>query len=184
MRTLQGGFPAWRRIAIVREVREAGSDPSFLLKALGEASGELRRQIYGLSRRDLRRRGPGFDEDWSLLAIAFHMREAERGFLRQLTSMLTEHEPEIPHVDVDDIPFEEDWRDADEDELLEEFHYLRRRTSYLLWDLPSSDWERGGLHPYRGRVTVIQLAREIYQHDLEHLWQSQRMLEAAAGARA
>ena len=33
-------------------------------------------------------------------------------------------------------------------------------------------------HPYRGRVTLLELTREMYQHDLEHLWQTRRMIEA------
>lgn len=166
----------------MRYVRQAGSDPSFLLKALGEASGELQRAFYGLHPRELTRQGRGMDDGWCLQAIPFHMRETERGFAAQFQAMLDRREPEILHVDVDDIPFPEDYEDTDEDEVLEEFHYLRRRTTYLLWDISERDWERGGIHPYRGRVTVLQLAREMYQHDLEHLWQARRMIEALAGA--
>jgi hypothetical protein len=68
------------------------------------------------------------------------------------------------------------------EELLEEFHYLRRRTTYTLWDIDERDWQRGGIHPYRGRLTVLDLAREAYRHDLEHLWQSRRMIDQLAGA--
>ncbi len=168
----------------MRYVREAGSDPAFLLKALGEVSGELRNLLDGKQRKRLLRRGTGYDEDWCLLAIATHLRETERGFQDQLLPMLTGDEPEIRHVDVDDIPLQPDYRDCDHETVLEEFQYLRRRTAYLLWDLGPGDWERGGIHPYRGRMTVLQLAREIYQHDLEHLWQARRMLEQRAGARA
>ena len=32
----------------MRYVRQAGSDPSFLLKALGEAAGELNRAFFGI----------------------------------------------------------------------------------------------------------------------------------------
>jgi hypothetical protein len=163
-------------------VRQAGSDPSFLLKALSEGSGELRRCFYSLRRRELLRPSTGDDEDWCLMAIPFHMLQVERGVTDQFERMLSSREPEIRHVDLDDIPFREDYVEADEDELLEEFHYLRRRTSYMLWDLSPSEWERGGIHPYRQRLTVLEVTRELYQHDLEHLWQARRMLDALAGA--
>lgn len=163
-------------------VRQAGSDPSFLLKAMSEGSGELRRCLYGLRRRDLLRASSGDDEDWCLMAIPFHMLQVERGVSGQFERILSSREPEIKHVDVDDIPFREDYVEADEEELLEEFHYMRRRTSYMLWGLSPSEWERGGTHPYRGRLTMLELTRELYQHDLEHLWQARRMLEALAGA--
>jgi hypothetical protein len=167
----------------MREVRRAGSDPAFLLKALSEASGEMQRAFYGLNRRDLLRPGEGFDDCWCLLSIAVHLRDTERAVLEQLETMLTRREPEIRHVDMDALPLEDDYRDADEEEVLEEFQYYRRQSSYMLWDLMPGEWERGGLHPYRGRLTVLEIARELYQHDLEHLWQVRRMIDARAGAR-
>jgi hypothetical protein len=92
----------------MRYVRQAGSDPSFLLKALGEAAGELHRGFFGIRERELLREGDGLDEGWCLLAIPYHLREVEQGILGQLETMLRAREPEIRHVDVDDIPFRED----------------------------------------------------------------------------
>ena len=162
----------------MKYVREAGSDPSFLLKALSEASGELQRAFYGLTPRQLMIPGQGVDEGWHLLAIPWHMRDVERKVMRQYETILHERGSDMPHVDYDDIPFEEDYCEEDEEELLEEFHYLRRRSSYLLWDLMPGEWERAGVDPYRGRMTLLEIARETYRHDLEHLWQARRMMEA------
>jgi hypothetical protein len=171
-------------MAAVQYVRQAGSDPAFLRKALGEASGELRRALDGVPRRMLMRHGEGKDEDWCLLSQMVHLRDVERGFNAQTEAILGGIEEAIPHVDIDGIPFEDEYREEDEDEVLEEFHYLRRHTAYMLWDLMPGEWERAGVHPYRGRVTLLQLVREMYQHDLEHLWQVRRMIEAfTAGAR-
>lgn len=167
----------------MRYVRQAGSDPSFLLKAMGEAAGELQRAFYGVSERELQREGTGTDEGWSLLAIPFHMRQVEQGIQRQLELMLNRREPEIRHVDLDDIPFREDYIEEDVEELLEEFHYLRRETTFIFWGIDERDWERGGVHPYRGRLTVLDIARETYQHDLEHLWQARRMIDRLGGDR-
>jgi len=33
-------------------------------------------------------------------------------------------------------------------------------------------------------VTVLELAREMYQHDLEHLWQARRMMDRLAAGTA
>lgn len=167
----------------MRYVRQAGNDPGFLLKALSEASGELRRAFYGMPRRTLLQPGDGFDEQWCLMAIAYHVRDTERGVHDQVQAMLNRRDPEIPHVDMDDIPFREDYEEADDEELLDEFHYMRQRLAYSLWDTDERQWQRGGIHPYRGRLTVLEIVREVYQHDLEHLWQAQRMIERM-GARA
>ena len=48
----------------------------------------------------------------------------------------------------------------------------------MLWELAEPEWDRAGIHPYRGRMTIRQLTREMYQHDLEHLWQTRRMIDA------
>ncbi len=161
-------------------LRQAGSDPSFLLKALSEASGELRQQFYGIPRRLLLEPGEGYDEDWCLLGVAVHLRDVEMGFLQQLEIILSSPEPDIPHVDLDDIPLREDLENEYEDEVLAEFHYRRRHSTYVLWDLSERQWDRTGVHPYRGRVSITDLAREMYRHDLEHLWQVRRMIETLA----
>ena len=164
-------------------VRQAGSDPSFLLKALSEASGELARSFRGFSRRELRKPAPPPDDGWTLLAIPYHLRETERGLLKQFEIITRHRSPQIPSVDLDDIPIDEDYRDEDVNDLLEEFHDLRRRSSYLLWDLLPSEWEKAGIHPYRGPLTLLEIVREAYQHDLEHLWQVKRMLESMTSPR-
>jgi hypothetical protein len=50
---------------------------------------------------------------------------------------------------------------------------LRQEVTYLLWDLlwglDDRDWQATGEHPYRGAVSIETLARELAQHDLEHL---------------
>ena len=162
----------------MRYVRQAGSDPSFLLKALSEASGEFRREYRGLSRRDLLQPGSRPDDGWCLLALAVHARDTERGVIGQVEAIIRRREPRLRYVDFDNIPFPDEYTDADEDDVLEEFHDLRQRLAYTLWELDSDDWERAGAHPYRGRTTLLDLARETYQHDLEHLWQVRRMVLA------
>lgn len=170
-------------MACVRFVRKAGSDPAFLIKAMNEASGELRELFYGQRLGTLLEPADPPDDGWSLMGIAFHMRTVEEGVSEQLEKIVRYREPDIPNVDMDDIPFPEDYDEADEEELLEEFHYFRRRTTYLLWDLGEEEWVRGGMHPYRGRITVMEIARELYRHDLEHLWQARRIVDAKTQAR-
>ncbi len=162
----------------MRELRQAGSDPAFLRKALSEAGGELRQALAGLRRRELLHPGAPPDEDWTPLGIAVHLRDTELGVIAQLEAILSAREPAIRAVDIDDIPLLEEYRDEELEEVLDDFHYYRRHTAYALWDLNPGDWERGGIHPYRGRMTVLEIAREMYRHDLEHLWQVRRMVGA------
>ena len=158
-------------------MREAPtSSDRFLLKALGEAAGELRGLLHPLRGRRARIPGEGPDEGWCPLAIAVHLRDIERAAGQQVEAILRCPHAPIRHVDLDDIPFPEDYARADLDEALDGFAWLRQETSYALWGLSPEEWERPAIHPYRGEVTLIDLVRELYQHDLEHLWQARRML--------
>ena len=162
----------------MQSVRRAADDPRFLLKALGEASGELRRAIEGLPPGMLLETGRGADDGWCLMSLAVHVRKVEQGTLKQVERILSSPGDRIEAVDLDDIPLAEDYDDEDEEDVFAEFSYLRRQLTYTLWEAMEREWRQTGHHPYRGDVTVFQLVRELYQHDLEHLWQAHRMLEA------
>ena len=147
----------------------------WVLKALREAGDELIDQFYGPREKELRWRPQ--DDEWSLKEIAGHLRDNEELALEQIRLMAGDEEPPLPARDVDAMPLERDYRSADVQELLAAFAGLRRQTYRLLWGLASEDWGRCGHHPYRGEVTIAQVARELAEHDLGHLWQVRRLRE-------
>jgi hypothetical protein len=149
------------------------SSQQWMLKALHEAADELQSQLLGLSEEDLcRRPAPG---EWSLKEIAAHLRDAEDCFLERLRLIASQGEPHLPDVDVDAHVAERDYQSLDLHEVLLELSLLRQRSAGLLWGLEPSDWEREGLHPYRGRLSIMQVARDMNEHDLGHLWQVRRL---------
>ncbi len=143
------------------------------MKALREAGGTLFSEFAGLDETTLRHR-PAEDE-LSLKEIAAHLRDAEELALRQLTSASEEPDKRLPVWDVEVLPFERDYRNADLRGLLGELRNLRRLTTALLWTLRDWDWRREVRHQYRGEITIEMIARELAQHDLEHLWQVRRL---------
>ena len=153
----------------------------WVLKALREAGDELVDQFYGPSDKELRWRPQ--DDEWSLKEIAGHLRDNEELALEQMTLMASDEDPPLPARDVDALSQERDYRAADIRELLGDFAGLRRQTQRLLWGLASEDWGRCGRHPYRGEVTIVQIARELAEHDLGHLWQARRLRQALRGDR-
>jgi hypothetical protein len=153
-------------------------DSQWLLKALYEAAGELEMQLWGLSKEELRWR-PAEDE-WCLKEIAGHLRDCEGRYLQRLRDVAELDEPEIPAFDADSIVPESDYRDLDLHEMLEAFVNLRHRTTALLWSLDPQAWQRRGIHPYLGPLTVTQIAREMNEHDLSHLWQARRLRQDLA----
>ncbi len=110
-----------------------------------------------------------------LKEIAAHMRDAEELALQQITAIAEGSLRSLPAWDVDLLPMERDYRDEDVFVFLASFRGLRRETTGLLWGLSDAGWRDEGRHPYRGNLSVEQIARELAQHDLEHLWQVRRL---------
>jgi len=153
------------------------SDTSgWVLKALRECSNIVVRELSVLDEDELRW-SPG-DGDWCLKEIAAHLRDAEQLALRQMNAIREGRRRPLPTWDIDLLPAERDYRSADLGDLLAEMRELRQEVTYLLWDLTESDWQASGEHPYRGPVSIETLARELAQHDLEHLAEVRRVKAA------
>lgn len=154
-------------------------DPmSWLLKALRETSHAMETLLWNLDDRDLDRR---VDEDeWSCAELIQHMNEMERRFGERLERMINECEPRIAAFDADSIASECDDGRYNCYDAMDEFASIRRQSVYALWALDDGDWERRGVHPYLGPLTIMQVAREMNEHDLAHLWQLRRLCDALA----
>jgi len=151
-------------------------DPqAWVLKALREAGGSLLSELASFD-EDILRWRPG-DDEWSLKEIAAHLRDAEELAIAQLNAFASGGSKPLPAWDVDVLPQERSYQDEEIDRLLASFRDLRRETTYLLWGLTDADWGSSAQHPYRGEVTLGEIAHELAQHDLEHLWQVQRLKE-------
>jgi hypothetical protein len=164
----------------VREIPREPDNGRFLLKAIGEAGRELAEELYGIRRRDAQRIG---DDGWSFLLVAAHVRDFERMTLAYLERILSRRRPELEAIDTERVVDDPSLVTEDIEQLVSEFLYLRRQTMMLLYDLSPAAWERTGVHEYRGEVSVLQLARELNQHDLDYLWRVCRMREAAVQSR-
>jgi hypothetical protein len=149
-------------------------EQSWILKALREAGSELIDQLDGLSEEELRWHPP--EEERSLEEIILHLRDHERLGLRQIQLIAeTDGEPLLPTMDIDALSVELDSGTQDTREALRAFGRLRSRMVRALWGLLAQDWGRCGRHPYRGLVSIAEIARELSQHDLGHLWQVRRV---------
>jgi hypothetical protein len=153
---------------------------AWLLKALRETSHAIEALIWDLD-EDVLDRKPG-DDEWSVFELVQHMSEMEHCFVERLESIVRLDEPRIRAFDADSIAA---WRETNVDspfELMDDFNSERQRSVYLLWSLDDADWERRGIHPYLGPLTVLQCAREMNEHDLAHLWQVRQLCDRYSAA--
>jgi DinB family protein len=156
---------------------------SWLLKALRETAHAMESLLWNLDDDDALERRPDEDE-WSCKELAAHMGEMERRYIERLERIVRMDEPRVTAFDSDSID-QRPVRDSDGVfDLMDEFSVLRRQSVYLLWSLDEDDWERRGVHPYLGPLTITQVAREMNEHDLAHLWQLRRLCDRFAPASA
>lgn len=156
-------------------------DPkSWLLKALRETANALESLLWGIDEELVA--GRPDEDEWSSAELMRHMAEMERCYVDRLERMVTLDEPHIRAFDADSLEDARRPRRPDAFDALEEFAELRRQAVYLLWSLERSDWHRKGIHPYLGPLTILQVAREMNEHDLAHLWQMRRLADHFAAA--
>ncbi len=75
-------------------------------------------------------------------------------------------------------PKKPSWNDAPE--ALSTFKQRRAETLAFLRGLKPEQWERGGIHPVRGRMTVTDFVGLMAWHDDNHLDQLKRALDGKA----
>jgi hypothetical protein len=148
---------------------EESDSQGWVMKALREAGNSIVSELSGLDEKALCKRPA--EGELCLKEIAAHLRDAEELAALQITALIESKQKPVPVWDVDVLPMERDYRSYSLRKLLTEFRNLRRETTYMLWGLDESDWKRPGKHPYKGSVTLEEIARGLAQHDLEHLWQ-------------
>jgi hypothetical protein len=152
----------------------------WLLKALRETAHAMESLLWDIDAGRAHERPAG--GEWSCADLVDHMAAMERRYLERLELMIAEDEPRIAAFDGDSIAADRTESLPDAFEALDDFGSLRQHTVYLLWSLDDGDWLRRGVHPYLGPLTVQQVAREMNEHDLSHLWQLRRICDALSVA--
>ena len=120
-------------------------------------------------------------EAWSPTEIVCHLRDIEEVFGERVAAILANEEPALPEAG----PAERWARErqyARHDPALAVAHFRRRRGESLemLVALPPADWQRGGEHAARGRLSIDMLVAHLAWHDDNHLEQLTRALEGRA----
>jgi hypothetical protein len=148
---------------------------SWLLKALRETAHAMESLLWDLDDDALDRRPA--DDEWSCRELVTHMCEMERRYIQRLERIVRLDEPHIDAFDADSAVPDDDADEQSAFDVMDEFAVQRRQAVYLLWSLDDADWQRRGVHPYLGPLTITQVAREMNEHDLAHLWQLRRLCD-------
>jgi hypothetical protein len=117
---------------------------------------------------DAVRRRPSPDK-WAIVEIACHLRDAERVFVERFSKMAHQERPSFWMMDNDRVAESLRYREADLGSVVKEWKRRRGDTLTLLRALPHAAWQRTGLHPKRGELTIEQLVTVLAGHDGRHI---------------
>ena len=135
-----------------------------LIQRLDSAPDRLLRLCADVSPEDATQR-PG-EGEWSVTEVARHLVEGDRdAFLPRLCRMLAEDRPVFDSRD------RAGGDPSDLATLLIEFESARREAVRILRELDPASWNREGVSPSRGVVTIEAYALTMADHDDEHLAQ-------------
>ncbi|UCE61131.1 MAG: DinB family protein [Phycisphaerales bacterium] len=128
------------------------------------------------SPRDMRRRP--FPGKWTPNEIIGHLADAEWVYGYRIRLVLCEDQPTILGMDQDLWVSGQRYNDREPADLLEMFRGLRSFNLPLWRQMAPSDFERAGKHNERGDESLGAMIRMLAGHDLSHIDQISRYLEA------
>ena len=115
---------------------------------------------------------------WAPVEVVCHLRDVEETFNERLAAILAMDEPALPEAGPADR-WAEERQYLRHDAATALAHFRRRRGESLetLVGLSPSQWQRGGEHPARGRLSIDMLVALMAWHDDNHLEQLTRAVE-------
>ncbi len=148
------------------------------LTRLERTADELAAAIRGQSEATLSRRPDA--KNWAPKEVVCHLRDTEETFLLRFETIMASDNPRLSGPDPDRWAEERQYLRNDTGEALGAFRKRREDTLAFMRKLTPGEWERGGTHPVRGRITVDQFLTLMAWHDDNHLDQLRRALEGGA----
>lgn len=119
-------------------------------------------------------------KNWAAKEVVCHMRDTEALFMERFQLIMAMNDPTLIGPDPDRWAEERQYLRNDATDALAAFRRRREETLAFMRKLSPADWNRGGIHAVRGRLTLDHFAALMAWHDDNHLDQLKRALEGRA----
>ncbi len=124
------------------------------------------------------RSAKGGDENWSVVEVICHLRDAEEISLQRIKTIRDQDHPRIARYDQLVLARERNYREADPYAALEAFTSFREQHAAVLSALSPEEWERSGEFEAFGEMTISAHTIHKLYHDTIHCAQIARQLMA------
>jgi DinB family protein len=132
-----------------------------------EAGGKrIESEVKGVP-EDVLRRKPS-PEEWSIMEFLAHLADNEQVLLTRYVRIANTDKPALAGVDNAKLAVKLKYNERDLSDTLKEFKRLRADTLTLLRALPQHGWQRIGIDPERGEITIESMAKIHADHDSSH----------------
>ena len=115
--------------------------------------------------------------NWSAKEVICHIRDTEESFMARFQTIMAMDEPKFLPVEPDRWAADRQYLRNDAAEALDTFRARRDESIKFLLGLQPEQWERGGIHATRGRMTIKDFIGLMAWHDDNHLDQCKRALQ-------
>ena len=149
------------------------------LQRLMRTGDELGAAIEGRSDAVLSRRPDA--KNWAAKEVVCHLRDTEESFAGRFAQILAmDIDPPLGAASADRWAEERQYLRNDTAEAVAAFRVRRQETLEIFRTLTPAQWDKGGLHPVRGRITLDGFLALLAWHDDNHLDQLTRALDGRA----
>jgi uncharacterized damage-inducible protein DinB len=149
------------------------------IQRLTRTADELAAAVKGESDAVLSRRPD--EKNWAAKEVVCHLRDAEEGFTTRFEQILAmDVDPKLAGPSADRMAEERQYLRNDAAEALAAFRKRRQETVAFFGTLTPAQWDKGGIHPVRGRITLDGFLTLMAWHDDNHLDQLTRALQGRA----
>ena len=118
----------------------------------------------------------GGEENWSVVEVVCHLRDAEERAIERMRKMRDEHNPFLAAYDQARWAVERNYASEQIRAALAKFLDLRSQHLNELRALSPAAWERTGQHEEQGQITIASQTLHMVCHDAIHLAQIARQL--------
>jgi len=158
----------------------AKQPPEQRLGRMSRTADDLAAAIRSQSEAALARRPDG--KNWAANEVICHLRDIEEVHFVRFHTILANDDPKI-YADpsaADRFAEDRQYLRNNAGQALAAFRRRREESLALLRSLTPEQWQRGCLHPTRGRLTIDTFVTMLAWHDDNHLDQLRRALEGKA----
>jgi hypothetical protein len=122
----------------------------------------------------------GGEEEWSIVEVVCHLRDAEEQALARMRLMRDATDPVIAAYDQERWARERRYAEPSLPEALAAFNRFRAQHVTELAQLSPQEWQRSGQHEEQGTITISSHTLHIVSHDALHAAQIARQLKHVA----